>query len=154
MKSTSRLTALLGFAWIAASVGCKKPQSIQYIGLQNFDLPSVGIGKSVLAADVRFYNPNHFNMRLKEIEVDISVNDKYLGHSKLDSLIKIPKKDTFFVPVKVNVDMKSLLSNSLMAVISNEVDVKITGRTKIGKGGIYFNFPILYQGKQKLKIFK
>lgn len=93
-------------------------------------------------------------MRLKEVEVDISVNEKYLGHSKLDSLIRIPKNDTFFIPLKVNVDMKSLLTNSLMAVLSKEVDVKIEGKTKIGKGGLYFNFPIFYQGKQKLKLFK
>lgn len=93
-------------------------------------------------------------MRLKEVEVDIIVNEKYLGHSKLDTLIRIPKNDTFYIPIKVNVDMKTLLTNSLMAVLSNEVNVKIEGRTKIGKGGIYFNFPILYQGKQKLKLFK
>lgn len=93
-------------------------------------------------------------MRLKKVEVDISVNEKYLGHSKLDSLIRIPKNDTFSVPVKVNVDMKTLLNNSLMAALSNELDIKIEGSTKIGKGGIYFNFPIFYQGKQKLKLFK
>ncbi len=134
--------------------GCKKPKSLQYLGLQNFNLPSIGIGQSVLSADVVFYNPNNFNLRLKEAEVDISVNEKFLGHSLLDSLIRIPKNDTFFIPVKVKVDMKALLTNSLMAVISNEVDVKIAGRTKIGKGGIYFNFPVFYQGKQKLKLFK
>lgn len=153
MRSTVSMLILL-YCLFGSITGCKKPKSLQYLGLQNFDLPSIGIGKSVLTADVRFYNPNNFNMRLKEVEVDISVNEKYLGHSKLDSLIRIPKNDTFFIPLKVNVDMKSLLTNSLMAVLSKEVDVKIEGKTKIGKGGIYFNFPIFYQGKQKLKLFK
>lgn len=153
MRSAGRMLLLL-YCLLVTITGCKKPKSLQYLGLQNFDVPSIGIGRSVLSADVRFYNPNNYNMRLKEVEVDISVNEKYLGHSKLDSLIRIPKNDTFFIPVKVNVDMKTLLTNSLMTVLSNEVDVKIEGKTKIGKGGIYFNFPIFYQGKQKLKLFK
>lgn len=145
---------ILLFCLLAAITGCKKPKSLQYLGLQNLNLPSVRIGRSVLSADVIFYNPNNYNLRLKEAEVDISVNEKYLGHSTLDTIIRIPKNDTFFIPVKVKIDMKSLLTNSLMAVITNEVDVKIAGKTKIGKGGIYFNFPVFYQGKQKLKLFK
>jgi len=153
MSNTGKILGLLCFT-LVSMIGCKKPKSLRYVGLQNLDVPSIGIGKSVLTADVRFYNPNNFNMRLKEVEVDIIVNEKYLGHSKLDTLIRIPKNDTFYIPIKVNVDMKTLLTNSLMAVLSNEVNVKIEGRTKIGKGGIYFNFPILYQGKQKLKLFK
>lgn len=153
MSTIKKVLGLLFF--LSASItGCRKPESLQYVGLQNFDVPSIGIGASVLQADVMFYNPNNFNMRLKEAEVDISLNEKYLGHSTLDTLIRIPKNDTFSIPVKVDVDMKILLTNSLMAVLSNEVDVKIEGRTKVGKGGIYFNFPIFYQGKQKLKLFK
>lgn len=153
MNSTGNMLGLLCVLLISVT-GCKKPESLEYLGLKNLNLPSIGIGKSVLTADVRFYNPNNFNMRLKKTEIDISVNEKYLGHSKLDTLIRIPKNDTFYIPVKVDIDMKTLLTNSLMAVLSNEVDVKIEGTTKIGKGGIYFNFPIFYQGKQKLKLFK
>lgn len=153
MSSIKKMSGFLLFLLVSVT-GCKKPESLQYLGLENFDIPTIGIGASVIKADARFYNPNNFNMRLKEAEVDISLNEKYLGHSKLDTLVKIPKNDTFFIPVKVNVDMKTLLTNSLMAVLSKEVDVKIEGRTKIGRGGFYFNFPIFYQGKQKLKLFK
>ena len=92
-------------------------------------------------------------MKLKKAEMDISVNDKFLGRSTLDTMMNIPKADTFLIPVHLNVDMKTLISNSLMALLTNEVDIKLEGNARLGKAGIFFNFPFSYQGKQKLKLF-
>lgn len=133
--------------------GCRKPVALQYLELQNLKMESLGMGQSVILADVKFFNPNPYTLQLKRAEMDVSVNNTYVGHSKLDTLMQIPKKDTFLVPVKMNVDMKSLLANSLGALLGNEVEVKMNGQARIGKAGIFFNFPISYQGKQKWKLF-
>jgi LEA14-like dessication related protein len=136
-----------------STVGCGKPQSLQYLNVQNFNVVSFGLGSSVITADVKFYNPNNFRMKLKRAEMDISVNDKYVGKSTLDTLMIIPKNDSFYIPVRLSVDIKTLLSNSLNSLFSNEINLKMEGKARLGKGGFFFNFPFSYQGKQKFKLF-
>jgi LEA14-like dessication related protein len=134
-------------------IGCSKPKDIQYLDVGNFKMDEIGLGKSVISADLRFYNPNNFKMKMKDGSVDLSINNRFVGHSNLDTLLDIPKKDTFLIPLKMEVDMKSVLSNALNVLLSDGMDVKLDGNAKLGKAGIYFNVPIHYQGKQKLNLF-
>ncbi len=135
------------------TISCGKPQSLQYLNVQNFNVVSLGLGSSVISADVKFYNPNHFRMKLKRAEMDISVNNKFIGKSMLDTLMSIPKNDSFYIPVRLNVDMKTLVTNSVGSLFSNEIDLKMEGKARLGKGIFFFNFPFSYQGKQKFKLF-
>jgi LEA14-like dessication related protein len=112
------------------------------------------MSESVISADLRYYNPNNFRLKLKEGELDVSVNDTYMGHSKLDTLLEIPRLDTFSIPVKLKVDVKTLLSKAASVLLTNEMVVKLDGNAKLGKSGIYFNVPIHYEGKQRLDLFK
>lgn len=149
----------IGIKWIsvfllpAVVLSCAKPKPLQFLDLENFRVNSVGMNGSVISADVKYFNPNSFRMKLKKAEMDVTVNEKFLGHSTLDTLMDIPRLDTFYIPVHMTVDMKSLISNSFTALLSNEVDLKLEGKARLGKSGFYFNFPFSYQGKQKFKIF-
>jgi LEA14-like dessication related protein len=133
---------------------CSKPKDIQYLDVGNFKMEELGLGKSVISADLRFFNPNDFKLKLKDGAVDVSINNQFVGHSNLDTLLEIPKKDTFLIPLKMEVDMKTVLSNALNVLLSDGMDVKLDGNAKLGKAGIYFNVPIHYQGKQKLNLFR
>lgn len=134
-------------------ISCGKPRSLEYVSIQNFKIGTLSLGTSVISADLKFYNPNDFRVRLRKAEMDISVNSKFIGRSTLDTLMIIPKKDSFLIPVRLNVDMKSLITNSLGSLFSNEADLKMVGRARLGKGIFYFNFPFAYEGKQQLKLF-
>lgn len=140
-------------SWFVLFTACKKPEGLQYIGIENFRVQSINLNQSVILADLKYFNPNNFKMKLKSAEMDVTVNEKFLGHSVLDTLMNIPRKDTFSLPVHLNVNMKTLLSNSLNALLSNEFDISLKGKARLGKGGFYFNFPFTYQGKQKIKLF-
>ena len=135
-----------------AIFGCSKPKDLQYIDFQNFQVQELGLGESVISADLKYYNPNNFKLNLKDGDLNVSLNNTFLGNSKLDTLLQIPKKDTFLIPLKMKVDMKTFLSKALNVLLTNEVDVKLDGNAKLGKAGIYFNVPIHYQGKQKLNL--
>ena len=135
---------------------CSKPKDLEYLDVENFQLHELGLGESVISADLKYYNPNNFRMKLKDGELDVSLNNTFMGHSKLDTLLEIPKKDTFLIPLKMKVDMRTFMSKALNVLLTNEVDVKLDGKAKLGKAGIYFNVPIHYQGKQKfhMNLFK
>lgn len=135
--------------------GCKKPQALQYIDFQHFRVSEIVKGKSDISADLKFYNPNPYKLRLKWAEMNFYVNDQYFGHSVLDTLMIIPKLDTFTVPVAVKeVELKKVLLNGLGALLTKEYSVKLDGSAKIGKAGVYFTFPLRYEGKQRLDLFK
>jgi LEA14-like dessication related protein len=135
------------------TTSCGKPKSLQYLNVQNFKVESLGLGNSVISADVKFFNPNNFDMKLKKAEMDISVNNKFIGKSTLDTLMNIPKNDSFYIPVHLGVNLKSLMVNSIGSLFTNEVDIKMDGKARLGKGIFFFNFPFSYQGKQKLNLF-
>jgi len=103
--------------------------------------------------DLIYYNPNNFGLQLKSTELDIFLDNNYLGHSVQEQLVSIPRKEEFSIPVKIDVDMKNLLRNGLATLLSNEVIVKVTGTVKVGKANLFKSLPVNYEGKQKFTIF-
>jgi LEA14-like dessication related protein len=145
-----------GLGWIAALIltgslaSCHQPQAPEYYGFQDIQVARNAAGQTTLATTVKMYNPNPFNLHLKKYEVDVLINGKHTGHSLLDTTVFIPKRDTFFVPVAVQLDLKSLFSNALSLLQSSTVNVTLDGRVKVSKGMMTFNRPFHYEGKEDL----
>jgi LEA14-like dessication related protein len=133
--------------------GCAKPSGFDYLGVKNVKVMQFGLKESTVALDVEYYNPNKFPVTMKRAEVDVYVNDNYFGKTTLDSTIRIPKRDTFFLPVLLKVDMNTTVIQLIQALGQGEqeVRVKMDGNARIGRGGIFINYPIKYEGMQKLK---
>jgi LEA14-like dessication related protein len=132
---------------------CGKPKQPDYIDFQHLKIKKAGLNQSVITFDLRYFNPNSYRLQLKQSSVDVYFNDKFVGHSSLDSLIHIPARDTFLIPVSMQLDMKSLVKNAVQLLMNPDVMVKLNGNAKVGKGGIFINVPINYEGKQRIDIF-
>ncbi len=144
-----------GLALISLLASCGKMKDPVFKGIENVKVNEVGIEGSTVTLDIRYLNPNNFNGRLKEAEGDAWMDSTYLGHFMVDSTVQIPANSDFLVPVKLTVDMKQILKHSLAAFLNEEVMLRITGKAKAGKSGIYRNFSLNYQGKQNLReLFK
>lgn len=122
----------------------KEPSFIESRG---FKITSLGLKQSVIQTDLYYYNPNKMGLYLKKVDADVFINDKLAGHSMIDTLIKIPAKDTFAIPVRFNVEMKNLLSNAFSILMQDQIDVKMKGFATVGKAGIFIKLPVNYQGK-------
>lgn len=134
-------------------ISCTSPVSPEYKTYKNLKIEKLNLQHSNISLDLVYYNPNRFAVKMKETELDIYLDGSYLGHSTIPQIIEVPRNADFIVPVKVMVDMSQLLKNSWAAVTGKEVTLKVTGNTKIGKAGVYFNFPVFYEGKQKFALF-
>jgi len=99
------------------------------------------------------FNPNHFSMTLRKLDCVLAVNKNQAGTLQLDTLLIIPANAAFMLPVQVKANMKSVLSNSIASLISNEILVSVNGTARAGKHGIYFNVPIHFETKQPLSLF-
>ena len=141
------VVALLGL--IVWATGCRQPDAPEYYGFQNPQIVRSG-ALTTLSTTLNFYNPNPYNLKLLRAEMDVSLNGKHAGHSLLDTTIFIPKKDTFFVPVSLQVNLSSLMSNALAVLLEKQATISLDGRVKIKRGAFTFNRPFHYEGKQDL----
>lgn len=129
---------------------CRTPKDLEFREIRNISLESIGFSQTTLAAELAYYNPNNFSLELKRTDVDVFVNNQLLGHSLQEIQLKVPKRGTFIIPVKLDLDMKNLLKNGLSALTGKEVDIRVVGKVKVGKAGVFKTFPMDYRTVQKI----
>ena len=131
---------------------CRAPKELEYRDFKNFSIGNVGFTASTVRMDLVYYNPNNFGLQLKNTELDIYINGTFLGHSSQEIQITIPKREEFYLPISVDVDMKNIFKNAFTTLFNTEVTVKITGKLKVGKANVFMGMPVNYEGKQKFTL--
>ena len=136
---------------IGLMAGCRQPEPPEYFGFQDIQVIQTVGQQPILATVVKLYNPNPFALELRRAEVDVAINGRHAGHSLLDSTIYIPKRDTFYVPVALQVDLQAILSNALQSLFNKKATITLDGRVKIKKGMLLFNRPFHYEDKEDIQ---
>lgn len=126
----------------------------EFIDVRNFGFGQLSLKQSLVSADMVYFNPNGFQMQLKRIDLDVYVENRYAGKTSLDTLIFVPARDTFSVPVDMMVEMKNLFPNMLSLLTKDEIGLRVEGKVRVGKGGIFINVPVRYSGQQVLRVQK
>ena len=130
--------------------GCHHPEAPEYYGFQDLQIGAVTGQQANLSTTLKFYNPNPFSLQLKRAELDVLLNGKAAGHSILDSTVEIPRKDTFYVPVSLQVNIQGLLGNALQLLMDPHVTVTLDGKVHLKRGVISFTRPFHYEGKEDI----
>lgn len=135
------------------ALGCARPTGFDYLGVRSVKVVRFGLKESAVSAEVGYYNPNKYPVTMKHADVDVYVNDSYFGHTKLDSILHIPRKDTFYMPVLLTVNMSATAIGLIQTFGQGQDSVKLRmdGKARIGRGAFFINYPIKYEGIQKLK---
>lgn len=138
---------------IIAFLSCSSPKALEYKTYHNFAIQNLGFNSSTVSLDLEYYNPNNYGLQLKSTDLDIFINGNLLGHSSLDTLIRIPRRDTFSIPVKFDVNMQNAFKNAFNTLIGKEVLVKLSGKVRVGKANVFMSFPVEYESKQTFSFF-
>lgn len=136
-----------------AIFSCSSPKALEYKDYKNFSIQKLGFSSSQVKLDLEYYNPNNFGLQLKNTDLEIFIDNQFLGHSLSDTLITIPRRGSFILPIKFDVDMQGIYKNALKTLMGNEVTVKVTGKLKLGKANVFMSMPVNYEGKQKFSMF-
>ncbi len=134
-------------------LSCSAPKSLEYKDFKNFSVEKLGFTTSRVKMDLIYNNPNNFGLQLRRTDLDIFINNNFLGHSSSDTLINIPRRNDFTLPIKFDADMKNILKNIWNTILGNEVTLKMTGTLKVGKANVFMSVPVNYEGKQKFGFF-
>ena len=149
-------TAPILFVFIVLTnllISCSTPKELEYREFKNLTVEKIGFSSTALKMDLIYYNPNNFGLELNRTDLDIFINNNYLGRTSQEYQVSIKKREEFAIPIKIDVDMKNLLKNGLTTFLSNEVMVKVTGTIRVGKLNVFKNFTVNYEGKQQFSFF-
>lgn len=145
-----RYPIILSILFLFLLSSCRKIQDPVFNSIENIRVGKLGFGTSLMTFDVHYFNPNNSRASMKEAEGEAWLDSNYIGHFHVDTMVSIPARSNFTVPVKLDVDMKYLLMYSLSGLKNEEVLVTVKGKAKVGKAGIYKNIAINYEGNQNL----
>lgn len=108
----------------------------------------------VIVANMRFYNPNNYGLTLKNGDLDAYLNNKYLGKAEIDERVSVPANNEFLMPVTLTANLPALLKDAfdLLSLQKSDVLVRLQGNVRAGKGGVFINVPVSYEGKQRLQL--
>ncbi len=151
MNFLSKLFVAFSFlSLMLITSSCNNIKDIEYIGIKETKLQSIGIQKGTIKVVMQYFNPNKFGIDIKETQLEVYVNDKYIGVADSPERYKIPRNANFDFPIYVHFNPLQALG---MASILNasSVNLKVKGSTKAGKSGVYVRVPIEVTEVVKLK---
>ena len=148
-----KISSLLSVILVMSLFSCRQIVAPEYVGVENLQFGASSFTNTTLSADVRLYNPNKSNLVFKSGSLDIYIDNRKLGHTELDSTIIIPRQDTFSIPLVVKLDMANVIGNALSVGLKDSVLVKLTGKVKVGRSGVFITKPVNYEQKEKLDLF-
>ena len=145
--------AWLGLTLLLFAASCRPPKDLEFREFKNLAIENIGFAGTKLKVDVVYYNPNNFGLELSRTDLDIFIDSTFLGHSSQELQVKVPRRQEFSIPLKVELDMKNLLKNSLAGLLNKQVKVRVVGKVKVGKAGVYKTIDLNYETVQEIPLF-
>lgn len=134
------------FVAVALLSSCGKVKEPDFKGIGNLRMNKFGFNSSSFSVDLHYFNPNRSGLQLKAAEGDAWMDGRFVGHFTMDTLIQIRGNSDFRLPIHFQGEMGPLFKNSLAAMMGKQTLLKVEGKAKIGKSGIFINYPIRYEG--------
>ncbi|MBO9202100.1 MULTISPECIES: LEA type 2 family protein [Niastella] len=145
------LTLLSAFVLIFSA--CKPSGDVkepEFRDIGNVRLIETGLLKTTVGANMIYYNPNNFGIKLSAARGDVYVENAYFGSFVLDQEIQVKKSAEFELPVTIKIDNIGAIKNNTEIYKKKEVLVRIEGRAVVKKSGISKEVPIRYEQKQDI----
>jgi LEA14-like dessication related protein len=148
-------TATFIIAWsVVITVACSKPLRPTYAGYQNLRLTKIGIRESIMAAEVKLYNPNNYPLQVKEADLDLYLNDRFVGTTHMQTPTDLAAKDTTMIPLELKATAMNLLKGAAPLLLNPNVRLRINGMVKAGRKGFLISVPVNYEGRQRIILLR
>ncbi len=110
---------------------------ITYRDIEFIDVHSISFSKengcSPICADLKVYNPNHYPISIKDIDVEAHLNGKKIGNVVNDKKVKLLKQDSIDIHLIFQSDAKQILTslfNSLGFLLGKPQHLSLSGSLK------------------------
>ena len=145
----NQFALLLGVILLAAGCAPKEPVVLREV--QIIQVTPGKNGNPILKANAIFHNPNSGSMKLKQINLEIMLDNKRVAviDQQMDSMIK--GKADFTLPLEVQLQLKDvgLLDTILSLFGGKKYDVQFVGSLKVRVSGFPVKIPVNYKDQIK-----
>lgn len=142
-KTYITLSLLFIVTFMLQSAGCKNDiKELEYKGIQKTSLRSLSLNNAAIQVDLAYYNPNRFGIDVKETNLSIYLNDKFVALADQPNKTQIPRESTFVFPIVAHFNPLKIIGPAISTLFSSKSKIGIQGSAKLGKGGIYIKVPV------------
>ncbi|MBL0129672.1 MAG: LEA type 2 family protein [Flavobacteriales bacterium] len=129
---------IFGTIAVLCFVSCSPYKEVELTDITNVELLSMDARTVALRVDARIDNPNGFTIAVEEPDVDLFLNDKYIGKGLLDSVLVLDRKTAKVYPVYLHADLEGgpLIGMLITSALSGQVKVGVKG-TVAGRSGAF-----------------
>jgi LEA14-like dessication related protein len=146
---------IVGIWLIAMSsvvLSCTEVKEPEFRAVEKFRIKSLGIAKSEIGFQIRYYNPNNFRVQIKDGEADVMIDSVSLGKFSQDSLAEVGRESEFTIPLTGFITLDAARKLKIETLPFREVNVVANGSVKVGKSGIFIKKPVRYEGRHRLSV--
>lgn len=131
---------------------CTKVKEPTFRRLSGFKVKSLGLQEARIGINVVYFNPNNFGVNIKEGAVNVYFDTTFIGRFTQPIEVEVAKNAEFGIPLEGSVPLAKVLKLKANDFLNKEVQVRADGTVRVGKGGLFVNKEIIYQGKHRLDL--
>ncbi|MCG8411976.1 MAG: LEA type 2 family protein [Bacteroidales bacterium] len=113
---------------------CGFYNSVEVGDVKNIELKGMANNILSLKLDVHIKNPNGYKLKIKKMNVDVTINKQYLGTMTIQKPVIVPKKSdqshSFFVDVEIKNMLAGMSMFYKMKKMKN-VELELKGKMKV-----------------------
>mgnify|MGYP005999535615 CR=1 FL=1 len=143
MKFVQKLSILLFCSLVLSS--CFEYEDVNFKGMQGFNIEERTDDHILLRIDLKVDNPNKYNIKIKKSALDIYLNGKFVGKTKMKKKIVLKKKTEDVYPVYLKTSGQDILKGamtSLGSLLGGKINIGLKGDVKASVYGVGKKFPI------------
>ncbi len=140
-----RLYTFLLFLLLITGVSCTRPdKDIEFKDIRDVTLTKVEGTNAYMKANAYFFNPNTVGMKLRGVDIDVSLEGKKIAKVNQEKNVRIPPLAEFSVPLEVKFNIKDagLLNNIFGFLSGKQFDTHYEGYIKASFRGVPFRVAV------------
>jgi LEA14-like dessication related protein len=145
-----RFLIILLSAWLAGA--CIPKKEVKLVRVENLQLQNGSQG-AMLAGNAVFFNPNTARLKLREVSIDVLVDNKKAARidQQLNALAK--GNSEFSVPLEVQLNLKEFgLMDALQGLFGGKkYQIQYIGYLKVRVNGLPMRIPVNHKEEFKMR---
>lgn len=144
MSNARRLGILMvAFVLLNLLAGCSSFKEVELKGITGAELLGMDGERISVRVDALVDNPNGFRIAVEEPDVDLYLNDRFIGKALLDSALVLERRSSSVYPVYLHTDLAGgpMLAMVIMSAMHGRMKLAAKGTVAGRSGTIRRRFP-------------
>lgn len=132
MKHYNKILCICVYLLFSLLASCSL-SSPEFLRMENFKKEKLNLKEIIISADLVCSNPNNIEVQLANIDLDVEIDDKYIGKATQIKNVRIKPNDEFTIPIRIRSETVKLLNqdlfgSALKTLKNRKIDILYKGK--------------------------